>query len=144
MSNSARSLGTGASHGLRHFDLVRASRVAAVHVVTRLRGRHLFVIDFFAVALAGYLALSMGYHRAVGIDGVAPFAPILVTVIAVRLLTNTRLGLYARGWRFASVPDLTRICLAVVVGTAISYLIVLSASVVLASVGLSACRARSG
>ena len=90
-------------------------------VVTRLRGRHLIVIDFFAVALAGYLALSMGYHRAACIDRVAPFAPILVTVITVRLLTNTRLGLYTRGWRFASVPDLTRICLAVVVGTVISY-----------------------
>jgi FlaA1/EpsC-like NDP-sugar epimerase len=46
----------------------------------------------------------------------------------VRTLTNIRLGLYARRWRFASVPDLERIVAAVAFGTIVALVIFYGAS----------------
>ena len=56
------------------------------------------------------------------------FAPILVVLLVVRVATNVRLGLYTRGWRFASVPELDRIVVAVVAGTCLAMAIVYGAA----------------
>ena len=56
------------------------------------------------------------------------FAPILAVLLVVRVATNVRLGLYNRGWRFASVPELERIVIAVVTGTAIAMAVVYGAA----------------
>jgi len=45
----------------------------------------------------------------------APFA--IALLLAVRSAANIRFGLYSRRWRFASVPDLERIAVAVLVGS---------------------------
>ncbi len=116
--------------GRRRIDLLSASRALIVRRVNRLRGRHLVAIDLFAVALVGYLALSMGYHDALSPGRVAPFIPILLLLLVVRLVTNERLGLYSRGWRFASVRDLTRIAVAVIAGTGVTLAIVAGGSIV--------------
>lgn len=105
-------------------DLVRSARSLVVRVVSRLRGRHLLAIDLVGTALAGYMALSMGFDSVLGPDRVAPFLLILALIILVRLVVNIRLGLYSRGWRFASVADLTRIAGTVAVASVIAYAIV--------------------
>ena len=99
-------------------------RSLLVRLVGRLRGRHLLVIDLVGVSLAGYLALSMASDALLGPQQVAGFIPILATVVLVRLVVNGRRGLYSRGWRFASVPDLTRIAVTVIAASAIAFTIV--------------------
>lgn len=95
-----------------------------LHIVSRLRGRHLLAVDLIGVTIAGYIALSMGFDDILGWPGIAPFVLILALVVLVRLVVNGRLGLYSRGWRFASVPDLTQIAIAAALGSAIAFGIV--------------------
>jgi len=107
-----------------HLDLVRPTRALVVRIVSRLRGRHLLAIDLIGITIAGYMALSMGSDDILGPDKVAKLALVPALVILVRLVANGRLGLYSRGWRFASVPDLTRIAVAVAVGSIVAFGIV--------------------
>ena len=44
-------------------------------------------------------------------------------LLITRVVTNVRMGLYSRGWRFASVPDLTRIALAAGAGSIVAFAI---------------------
>ena len=48
--------------------------------------------------------------------------------MAIRTLTNVRLGLYSRRWGYASVPDLVRIVCAIVLGSIFSALVFYSAA----------------
>ena len=112
------------ARGLRRDDLVRSTRGLVVHLVSRLRGRHLLAIDLIGISIAGYIALSMGHDAILGPDGVAPVALLLAMVVLVRLVVNGKLGLYSRGWRFASVPDLTQIAVAAALGSVIAFGIV--------------------
>ncbi len=70
--------------------------------------------------MAAYVALALRYDAIPGPELVGPFVPILGLLLAVRTAVNVRFGLYSRGWRFASIPDVVRIVAAVVVGTASS------------------------
>ena len=47
----------------------------------------------------------------------------IAVLTAVHVVTNVRFGLYSRSWRFASVSDLVRIMLAVIVGSLVAFLI---------------------
>jgi FlaA1/EpsC-like NDP-sugar epimerase len=83
----------------------------------RVRGRHLAAIDILGIAVAGYAAIVADRDRLVGIDIVGAFVPIIGLLLVVRMVTNVGLGLYTRGWRFASTPELIRIVVAVGIGT---------------------------
>jgi FlaA1/EpsC-like NDP-sugar epimerase len=87
--------------------------------VRSLRGRHLLIIDIFAIVASIYLALSLRIDGLLGMDSLAPYLPIALLPLAVRPLVNVRFGLYRRAWGYASVPELTQIVWAIVVGTAI-------------------------
>jgi FlaA1/EpsC-like NDP-sugar epimerase len=87
--------------------------------VRSLRGRHLLIIDTFAILASIYLALSLRIDGLLGLDSLAPYVPIALLPLAIRPLVNVRFGLYQRAWGYASVPDLTQIVWAVVVGTVI-------------------------
>ncbi len=87
--------------------------------VRSLRGRHLLIIDVFAIALSIYLALSLRIDGLLSYSALAPYLPIALLPLAVRPLVNVRFSLYHRAWVYASVPDLTQIVSSVVIGTMI-------------------------
>jgi len=91
------------------------------HWAAQLRGRHLLLIDVVAILVAAYMALAARYDSLLIGERVAPFLPILAILLAARIVSNIRFGLYSRGWRFASVPDLVRIVTAGLLGTAIAF-----------------------
>ncbi len=83
----------------------------------RMRARHLLVLDLVGMAIAAYVALALRFETVPGPALLGPFLPILGLLIATRTAINSRFGLYSRGWRFASIPDVVRIVSAVVAGT---------------------------
>jgi FlaA1/EpsC-like NDP-sugar epimerase len=86
-------------------------------IARRMRARHLLLIDAVGILISAYVALGIRYDRVPGPDLVGPFLPILSLLLVVRMLVNARLGLYSRGWRFASIPDVIRIAGAVLMGS---------------------------
>ncbi len=86
-------------------------------VAGRVRGRHLLAFDIVGVAAAGYVTLTLRYDRLVDPGTLFAFWPALAVLLPVRTISNIGLGLYSRGWRFASVPDLGRIVAAVSLGS---------------------------
>jgi FlaA1/EpsC-like NDP-sugar epimerase len=111
-----------------HVGVADRVRSALATSVGRMRGRHLLVVDVVGLALAAYLALAFRYDADVAIQKALLFAPILVVLLVVRVATNVRIGLYNRGWRFASIPELERIVVAVATGTAIAVALVYGAA----------------
>ncbi len=83
-------------------------------------------MDIISIIIAAYVALAFRYDSLLGLDRVAPYLPILAILVAARLGSNMRFGLYSRGWRFASVSDLGRIVAAVVLGSVIAFAAVYS------------------
>ena len=81
------------------------------------RRRFLLAFDLFGIAVAAYLALALRFDRLTAPLHV-PAAPAAIALLLVtRTVANIRLGLYRRRWRFASVPDLERIAIAVGLGS---------------------------
>ena len=105
-------------------------RSMVARFVGRLRGRHLLVADVLGIVAAAYVALALAYDNVIGTDRFLPFLPIVFVLVAVRVVSNIRLGLYNRHWQFASVPDLERIVAAVLVGSIGAFLIVAAAWIV--------------
>jgi FlaA1/EpsC-like NDP-sugar epimerase len=105
-------------------DHLRINRNTVARLAARLRGRHLLALDLVAIVVASYVALAFRHDGFLGMDGVAPYLPILAILLTARTASNIWFGLYSRGWRFASVPDLTRIVAAVILGTGLSIVIV--------------------
>jgi FlaA1/EpsC-like NDP-sugar epimerase len=95
-----------------------------------MRGRHLLGIDLAAIVAASYVALAFRYDGLPGLDGALAYLPILAVLLMTRTTANIWFGLYSRGWRFASVPDLTRIVAAALGGTAIAVAIVYPVSAI--------------
>ena len=89
----------------------------------RSRGRYLFAIDLVGVVMAAYLAVALRFDRVSGPLLVPDFPLVLVLLLAVRTITCQYAGLYARRWRHASVADMERIVVAVVLGSVISMVI---------------------
>jgi FlaA1/EpsC-like NDP-sugar epimerase len=83
-----------------------------------MRARHLVVIDLLGIVVAAYAALTIRYDTFPSLQVVGPFLPVLGLLLVVRTAVNLRLGLYSRGWRFASIPDVIRIVIAVALGSA--------------------------
>ena len=111
-------------------DSIPSVRSIVARFVGRLRGRHLLVVDLVGVAAAAYLALALRYDNVIGTDRFVPFLPIVFVLVAARITSNLRFGLYSRRWRFASVPDLERIVVAIVAGSGVAFTIVYGASMV--------------
>ena len=101
---------------------------AIARITRRLRARHLLVIDLLGINAAAYVALALRYDRFPGPDLAVPFLPILGLLLVVRTTVNVRLGLYSRGWRFASIPDVLRIAGAVVLGSILTIALYYSVS----------------
>lgn len=92
-------------------------------LLVRLRGRHLLVLDLFAVALAVCLAFALRFDLVDVSGALSPYLPAALVPLVVRPLINIAFGLYSRTWRYASVPDLLRILLAAIGGTAAGLLL---------------------
>lgn len=105
-------------------DHLRLNRPTVVQLAARIRGRHLLILDVLAIVGAAYVALDLRYDGLLGLDGVALYLPIVAVLLAARIGSNVRFGLYSRGWRFASVPDLARIVAAGLLGSAIAFVVV--------------------
>ncbi len=86
-------------------------------VARRLQARHLLVIDLVGIFAAACLALGLRYDVLPGPALIGPVLPTIFLLMAVRTACNSRLGLYSRGWRFASIPDVFQIAAAMLVGT---------------------------
>jgi FlaA1/EpsC-like NDP-sugar epimerase len=127
---SARNAVPGALRVIRNRDLIGFARSAVRRSASRIRGRHLLAVDIIGILLASYLALSLRYDTVVGLQDIEPFVSIIVVLVIARIVTNLRLGLYQRGWRFASVPDLERIVAAGVLGTAFVFAVVFAAEAI--------------
>jgi len=93
-----------------------------------LRGRYLLAVDLVGIVVAAYVALALRFDRLSGPLTVSAFPVVVGLLLAVRTITNTRLGLYSRRWRFASVPDLERIVAAVALGSLVAIAIFYGAS----------------
>ncbi|MGO9179061.1 MAG: polysaccharide biosynthesis protein [Candidatus Limnocylindrales bacterium] len=82
-----------------------------------VRARDLLGADLLGIVIASYVALALRYDRLVAPQVLASYLPILILLLAVQTATSLRLGLYSRRWRSASVPDLERIVVAIVLGS---------------------------
>jgi FlaA1/EpsC-like NDP-sugar epimerase len=102
------------------------NRPMVAQLAGRLLGRHLLVLDIIAIVASAYVALAFRYDSLLGPERVAPYLPIVAILLAAQLGSNVRFGLYSRGWRFASVPDLARIVGAVLLGSAVAFAVVYS------------------
>jgi FlaA1/EpsC-like NDP-sugar epimerase len=107
-------------------DHLRLNRPMVAQLAARLRGRHLLVADIAAIVAAAYMALAFRYDALLTTDVIGMYLPILSILMVSRLGANVWFGLYSRGWRFASVPDLARIIAASFLGTVIAFVAVYS------------------
>jgi len=93
-----------------------------------VRGRYLLAIDLVGIVAATYLALALRFDQISGPTFVPAFPFVVALLLAVRTATNVRIGLYARRWRFASVPELERIVAAAAIGSLVAIAIFYGAS----------------
>ena len=120
----------GAPRFVRAPSSARSIEATIARVARRLRARQLLVIDLVGIVVASYAALVIRFDRLPGLDMVGVFLPVLGLLIAVRLLINLRFGLYSRGWRFASIPEVMRITSAVFVGSVVTVALFYSLSAI--------------
>ncbi len=101
--------------------------------MARTRRPYLLAFDLVAIALAAYVALALRLDQITAPPSLPAFPVVVGLLVAIRTLTNVRLGLYSRRWRYASVPDLVRIVIAVSLGSILSALVFYGARAVLGS-----------
>jgi FlaA1/EpsC-like NDP-sugar epimerase len=102
---------------------IQPGRPAIARLAVRLQGRHLFALDLVGIVLAAYTALALRSDGLIGPGILLACLLPVVLLLVVRTTVNFRLGLYSRRWRYASVPDLERIVVAVALGSAISVVV---------------------
>lgn len=118
---SLRSITTeaGAAASRRAPLRIRARAIVARSIVG-LRGRHLLVIDTLGILLSVFVALAFRYDAELALGQAASHWTLIALLIAVRTTVDIGFGLYNRGWRFASVPELERIVGAAALGTVVT------------------------
>mgnify|MGYP006421361547 FL=1 len=79
--------------------------------------------DFVAVITAWWLAYLLRFNFDIPTDHMAVLQQTLLWVILIQVTAFFVFGLYRGAWRYASLPDLRRILLAVLTGTAVVSLI---------------------
>ena len=101
-------------------DLTGRAGHVAVWLARHIKGRNLFAIDLIGIVFAAYLALALRFDQLTGPLAVPELPFVVVLLLAARTVSNIRLGLYDRRWRYASVPELEAIVGAVVLGSLVS------------------------
>jgi FlaA1/EpsC-like NDP-sugar epimerase len=84
------------------------------------RRRNLFAFDGVSIAIAAYLAFVLESDTLGGPPALPVALLAIAVLLAARTVANVRLGLYSRRWRFASVPELERIAMAVLLGSVLA------------------------
>ena len=112
----------------------RAALWSGLPITDRLRSRHLVVIDVLGLAFASFLALAFRFDSEVAVGRFVEFAPIIAILVLARVATDIKAGLYNRGWRMASVPELERILIGVVAGTLVAATVVYAVGLAQAAV----------
>lgn len=81
--------------------------------------------DFFAAIVAYYLAFQLRFNFDIPDSFVQTIATTIGVVVVVQMLCFIGNGLYIGVWRFASIPDLKRIVVAIAFSTAILFALLL-------------------
>jgi FlaA1/EpsC-like NDP-sugar epimerase len=88
-----------------------------------IRGRHLFVVDLAVIALAIVGAMVLRFDSFSFAEEALIYFPAALFPLVVRPPINVMGGLYARAWAYASVGELARIALVVLVGSIVGVLL---------------------
>lgn len=88
-------------------------------MLTRIRGRHLFVADLVVIALAIVGAFILRFESFRFREEALIYFPAALFPLLVRPPVNALVGLYSRAWAYASVGELVRIAAAVLVGSVV-------------------------
>jgi FlaA1/EpsC-like NDP-sugar epimerase len=87
-----------------------------------IRGRHLFVVDLVVIALAIVGAMVLRFDSFSFVEEALIYFPAALFPLLVRPPINVVGGLYARAWAYASVGELARIALVVLIGSIVGVL----------------------
>ncbi|HEU4671539.1 MAG TPA: nucleoside-diphosphate sugar epimerase/dehydratase, partial [Candidatus Limnocylindrales bacterium] len=95
----------------------------AVRWLRFAEGRSGFLLvfaDLVGMSLASYAALALRFESFVMPMRTPAFPLALLILVGARLVVNLGFGLYSCSWRYASVPDLVRVVVAVSLGSALA------------------------
>jgi FlaA1/EpsC-like NDP-sugar epimerase len=88
-------------------------------MLTRIRGRHLFLIDLAVISMAIVGAFMLRFESFRFREEALVYFPAALFPLFVRPPINAAFGLYSRAWAYASVGELARITAAAVTGTVV-------------------------
>src|SRR3954447_23065422 len=91
--------------------------------ISGLRGRHLFVLDLAVIALSIVGAMLLRFDTLRFADEALIYFPAALFPLVVRPPINIVGGLYSRAWAYASVGELARIFIVVVVGSLVGMVV---------------------
>src|SRR3954451_2004890 len=85
--------------------------------ISGLRGRHLFFVDLAVIALSILGAMILRFDTLSFMSEAVVYFPAALFPLLVRPPINVAGGLYSRAWAYASIGELARIFVVVIVGT---------------------------
>src|SRR3954466_15644669 len=85
--------------------------------IPSIRGRHLFLLDLAIIALSIVGAMLLRFDTLRFADEALIYFPAALFPLIVRPPLNIGGGLYSRAWAYASVGELARIFIVVVIGS---------------------------
>ena len=85
--------------------------------ISGLRGRHLFLLDLVVIALSIIGAMILRFDTLSFMTDAILYFPAALFPLIVRPLINVLGGLYSRAWAYASIGELARIFVVVVIGS---------------------------
>ena len=85
--------------------------------ISGLRGRHLFFLDLVVIALSIAGAMILRFDTLSFADQALIYFPAALFPLIVRPAINVLGGLYSRAWAYASIGELARIFVVVVIGS---------------------------
>src|SRR3954469_11068351 len=85
--------------------------------ISSIRGRHLFLLDLAIIALSIVGAMLLRFDSLRFADEALIYFPAALFPLIVRPPINVAGGLYSRAWAYASVGELARIFIVVVIGS---------------------------
>jgi FlaA1/EpsC-like NDP-sugar epimerase len=88
-----------------------------------LRGRHLFLIDLVVIALAIVGAMVLRFDSLRFTQEALIYFPAALFPLVVRPPINIAGGLYSRAWAYASVGELARIAIVVLIGSLVGIVV---------------------
>src|SRR4029077_3449464 len=91
--------------------------------ISGLRGRHLFLIDLAVIALSIVGAMLLRFDTLRFAQEALIYFPAALLPLIVRPPINIAGGLYSRAWAYASVGELARIFIVVVVGSLVGIVV---------------------